>query len=46
MLEARFGGVQRLGIRFLNDYYQANPFVDRSLWIDRAEIAFRKIRWE
>jgi hypothetical protein len=39
-------GNQRLEISFLNDYFQATPYVDRSLWIDRAEIAFHEIRWE
>ena len=39
-------GTQRLEVSFLNDYFEQVPHGDRNLWIDRAEIVFRKTRWE
>lgn len=37
---------QRLEISFLNDYYQADPYLDRNLWIEEAEIHYRHLAWE
>lgn len=37
---------RRLEIHFLNDFYQADPYIDRNLLIDRAEIEFRRIAWD
>ena len=37
---------QRLQLSFVNDYHQADPYVDRNLKIGEAEIWFRNIEWE
>jgi hypothetical protein len=39
-------GLQRLKISFLNDVHQLDPYFDRNLVIDQAEIHFGKIPWE
>ena len=38
-------GRQRLEISFLNDFYQAKPYIDRNLLVERAEINYHSIIW-
>ncbi len=35
----------RLELRFLNDFKQNTPPLDRNLWIDHAEIHYRRVAW-
>jgi hypothetical protein len=44
-VEIREKGRQRLEISFLNDFYQAKPYLDRNLQVDRAEIQYHTILW-
>ncbi len=36
----------RLELEFMNDFHQTNPYMDRNLWIQHAEIHYLKIAWE
>ncbi|MEW6756039.1 MAG: carbohydrate-binding domain-containing protein [Candidatus Latescibacterota bacterium] len=37
---------QRLEITFLNDFHQAEPYADRNLKVEHAEIRYRQVYWE
>jgi hypothetical protein len=37
---------ERLKISFLNDFQQTDPYIDRNLKIEQAEIQYRRIVWE